>query len=72
MAEIKIYGTLKNDTGEPIVTTDQVFDTSRGKYLNQLIGDEGGGSSDAPLMTAEEGRLLAEKVFDENNHNEIN
>ena len=72
MAEIKIYGTLKNDTGEPIVTTDQVFDRERGKYLNELIGDEGGGSSDAELMTAEEGRQLAERVFNENNNNEIN
>lgn len=48
MEKIKIYGTLTNDTGEPIATADQIVDTREGKgnrkltaILDDLEADEG-------------------------------
>lgn len=37
MADIKIYGTLKNDTGEPIVYASQVVDSGSGKTVLELL-----------------------------------
>lgn len=37
MAEIKIYGTLVNDTAEAIARTTQVIDPATGKNVNELI-----------------------------------
>lgn len=37
MAEIKIYGTLVNDTAEAIAKTTQVIDPTTGKNVNELI-----------------------------------
>lgn len=37
MAEIKIYGTLVNDTAEAIARTTQVIDPTTGKNVNELI-----------------------------------
>lgn len=60
MAEIKIYGTLKNDTGEPIATADQILDPDSGKYLNELLGQGGSGIE---YMTPDEAKDLANSIF---------
>lgn len=41
MAEIKIYGTLVNDTAEAIARTTQVIDPATGKNVNEMIADSG-------------------------------
>lgn len=60
MAEIKIYGTLKNDTGEPIATADQILDPDSGKYLNELLGQDISGME---CMTPDEAKDLANRIF---------
>ena len=37
MADIKIYGTLRNETGEPIARADQVLDPESGKMISELL-----------------------------------
>lgn len=39
MAQINIYGTLVNDTKEPICRADQVIDSATGKYISELLGE---------------------------------
>lgn len=47
MAEIAMYGTLLNDTGEPIAYSTQVKDPETGKSVNEMISEiESGGSSE--------------------------
>lgn len=50
MAEIKIYGTLKNDTGEPIASADQIIDIATGKMVSELLG-QGSTGADIEYMT---------------------
>lgn len=50
MDYIKIYGTLKNDTGGPLATADQIVDPATGKMLSELIG-QGSSGSDTEYMT---------------------
>ncbi len=37
MAEIAIFGTLSNKTGEPIARADQVLDPESGKMVSELL-----------------------------------
>lgn len=39
MADIRIYGTLRNDTGEAAVYSSQVLDEGTGKRLDAIISD---------------------------------
>lgn len=39
MADIRIYGTLRNDTGEAAVYSSQVLDEGTGKTLDVIISD---------------------------------
>ena len=50
MDYIKIYGTLKNDTGGPLATADQIVDPATGKMLSELIG-QGSSGADTEYMT---------------------
>lgn len=50
MAEIKIYGTFKNDTGEPIASSDQIIDPATGKMVSELLG-QGSTGADIEYMT---------------------
>ena len=50
MAEIKIYGTFKNDTGEPLASADQIVDPATGRMLSELIG-QGSSGVDIEYMT---------------------
>ena len=38
MADIKIYGTLKNDTDEPIALASQIYDDTNKEYLDAPLG----------------------------------
>lgn len=40
MADIKIYGTLKNDTGEPIAYASQIYDITGKKTILQIIDEK--------------------------------
>lgn len=53
MAEIKIYGTFKNDTGEAIASSDQIIDPATGKMLSELLG-QGSSGADTEYMTDED------------------
>lgn len=64
MADIKIYGTLKNDTGEPIAYASQVVDDESGKTVVELIKGMGGGGTAGESMTAEEAQNLVDSIFD--------
>ena len=57
MAKIKIYGTLHNDTGEPIASADQIVDPATGKMVSELLGQ--GGES----MTDEDVENLLSELF---------
>ncbi len=37
MANINTYGTLVNDSKEPICRADQVIDPKTGKYVSELV-----------------------------------
>ena len=50
MDYIKIYGTLKNDTGGPLASADQIVDPATGKMLSELIG-QGSSGADTEYMT---------------------
>lgn len=50
MDYIKIYGTLKNDTGGPLASADQIVDPATGKMLSELIGQSSSGA-DTEYMT---------------------
>jgi hypothetical protein len=63
MAEIKIYGTLKNDTGEPIVYASQVTDETTGKTILELLESSGAGSESVEAMTSKEIEDAAADVF---------
>lgn len=39
MADIKIYGTLRNDTNEPIAYASQVYDAESGKNVKEMIAE---------------------------------
>lgn len=65
MAEIKIYGTLSNDTGEPIAKADQVIDPATGKMVSELLA-EGTGGTDMQEITAEEIDTLIAEVLGNN------
>lgn len=39
MADIRIYGTLRNDTGEAAVYSSQVLDENSGKRLDAILAD---------------------------------
>lgn len=41
MAEIPIYGTLENRTGEPIARADQIIDPGSGKMVSDLLHGSG-------------------------------
>lgn len=49
MDYIKIYGTLKNDTGGPLASADQIVDPATGKMLSELIG-QGSSGADTEYM----------------------
>lgn len=69
MAQINIYGTLHNDTGEPIVEADQVYDTRDGKSesLTDILDGIRSVTSDPPVaFTDEEMNALYEEVTSEN------
>ena len=53
MDYIKIYGTLKNDTGGPLASADQIVDPATGKMLSELIG-QGSSGADTEYMTDED------------------
>lgn len=53
MDYIKIYGTLKNDTGEPLASADQIVDPATGKMLSELLG-QGTSGADVEYMTDED------------------
>lgn len=63
MAEIKIYGTLSNDTGEPIAKADQVIDPATGKMVSELLAEGTGGTTDMQEITAEEIDTLIAEVL---------
>lgn len=50
MDYIKIYGTLKNDTGGPLASADQIVDPATGKMLSELLG-QGSSGADTEYMT---------------------
>lgn len=52
MADIKIYGTLVNDTAEPIAKTTQVCDPTSGKNVNELIEDAKASATAKPWLLA--------------------
>lgn len=52
MAEIKIYGTLVNDTAEAIARTTQVIDPATGKNVNEMIGAAKASAKGKPWLTA--------------------
>lgn len=52
MAEIKIYGTLVNDTAEAIARTTQVIDPATGKNVNELIEAAKASAKRKPWLTA--------------------
>ena len=53
MDYIKIYGTLKNDTGGPLATADQIVDPATGKMVSELLG-QGSTGADIEYMTDED------------------
>lgn len=52
MAEIKIYGTLVNDTAEAIARTTQVIDPATGKNVNELIEAAKASAKGKPWLAA--------------------
>lgn len=50
MDYIKIYGTLKNDTGGPLASADQIVDPATGKMVSELLG-QGSTGTDIEYMT---------------------
>lgn len=52
MAEIKIYGTLVNDTAEAIARTTQVIDPASGKNVNEMIEAAKASAKGKPWLTA--------------------
>lgn len=52
MAEIKIYGTLVNDTAEAIARTTQVIDPATGKNVNEMIEAAKASAKGKPWLTA--------------------
>lgn len=52
MAEIKIYGTLVNDTAEAIAKTTQVIDPATGKNVNEMIEAAKASAKGKPWLTA--------------------
>lgn len=52
MAEIKIYGTLVNDTAEAIARTTQVIDPATGKNVNEMIEAAKASAKRKPWLTA--------------------
>lgn len=68
MADISIYGTLVNDTGEPIARADQIADPRTGKLLTEILDElpKGGGTGgECPTLrelTAEEIREIANNI----------
>ena len=61
MANIKIYGTLLNDTKEPIAYASQIVDEETGKNVLELISDA---ASDAnEYMTDEDADALVNSIF---------
>ena len=52
MAEIKIYGTLVNDTAEAIAKTTQVIDPATGKNVNEMIEAAKASAKRKPWLTA--------------------
>ena len=43
MADIRTYGTLVNDTGEAIADASQVYDSKRGKMLDEVLDETAAG-----------------------------
>jgi hypothetical protein len=62
MADIKIYGTLKNDTGEPIAYASQVIDEATGKTIDELLS--GSGSIDANEISDDTINELAKEILE--------
>lgn len=52
MAEIKIYGTLVNDTADSIARTTQVIDPATGKNVNEMIEAAKASAKRKPWLTA--------------------
>lgn len=52
MAEIKIYGTIINDTAEAIARTTQVIDPATGKNVNEMIEAAKASTKGKPWLTA--------------------
>lgn len=69
MANIPIYGTLHNDTNEPIATADQIFDTREGKNacLTDILDGITSVTTDPPtgFTDAEISALIAEVEKDQ-------
>lgn len=61
MADIKIYGTLRNDTAEPIAYASQVVDEESGRNVAELLKEAGGDRNE--YMTDAEASSLIEEVF---------
>lgn len=65
MAKINIYGTLHNDTGEPIAAADQIYDTREGKgqSLTAILDGIASVTSDPPVgFTPEEMEAIFSEV----------
>lgn len=63
MAQIKIYGTLVNDTGEPIALADQIQYAPEGsepKYLDEVLDTLMSGGGVEELTAKEVNDLIAE------------
>lgn len=56
MADIRIYGTLRNDTGEAAVYSSQVLDEGTGKTLDAIIS---GKATPADVATAKQEAITA-------------
>lgn len=61
MADIKIYGTLKNDTAEPIAYASQVIEEESGKTVSELLAEAG--KDPFSYMTGDEATDMVDEVF---------
>lgn len=62
MADISIYGTLVNETGEAIARADQVIDPVTGRMVSELLQSGSSGGLPAKEMTAEDIAEIAAEV----------
>lgn len=65
MADIKIYGTLKNDTGEAIAYADEVIERKSGRNVAELLAASTGGADMSEYVKHDElSERLSETLVD--------